>query len=242
MKKLLTLVLLFVFGISCAQDLKIINKEIKDSSVQLRYGIHSIYPQLSGMKDEKIQSKVNKEIYETMMKGIKDFKKDMSEWDVNDIPKDFNSEIDYNFTSYILTNDVFSFAFEIYSYYAGAAHPNHWSLSMNFELSNGKLLKFKDLFNPKAKYLNRISDYCIEDLRLQAKLNGYETIDDMLIYGAGPNDSNFMNFNLLQKGIQITFDPYQVAPYAAGTQFVMIPYSSIYEILNTEGILSKFDY
>jgi hypothetical protein len=242
MKKLLLFVILLIFSVSYADDIKIITKEIKDSSIQLRYYTSAKYPQLEGMKNESIQKIINKEIYETMLKGINEFKKDMSEWDLENIPKEFNSEMEYSFTSYALTDEVFSFAFEIYSYYAGAAHPNHWTKSMNFDMKKGKLIAFRDLFNPKVKYLEKISSFCIEDLKLQAKFNGYEFFDDMLIEGAGPKDSNFMNFNILQKGLQITFDPYSVAPYVLGTQYVIIPYRTLYEIIDQDGILNKFDF
>jgi hypothetical protein len=242
MKNLLTLILLLIFSISYADDIKIITKEIKDSSVQLRYHTSASYPQLDGMKDENIQKKINKEIYNTMIKGVNNFKKDMAEWDLENIPKDFSSEMEYTYSTYTLNDDVFSFAFEVYSYYAGAAHPNHWTVSMNFDLKKGKLISIKDLFKPGTKYLTKVSSYCIADLKMQAGQDGYGFDEEMLISGAGPKDSNFMNFNILQKGLQITFDPYQVAPYVAGAQYVMIPFKVFYEILEPEGVLSKFDF
>jgi hypothetical protein len=242
MKKLLIFILLLFFSISYADNIKIITKEIKDSSVQYRYHTSGKYPQIEGMKNAEFQSKINNEIYETMMKGIDEFKKNMSEWDLSNIPKDFNSEMEYNFTSYSLTDELFSFAFEIYYFYAGAAHPNHWTKSMNFDLNKGKMIAFKDLFIPNVKYVEKISSYCIEDLKLQAKFNDFEFDNDMLLGGAGPKDSNFLNFNILQKGLQITFDPYTVAPYVVGTQYVIISYRTLYEMLDPDGILNKFDF
>lgn len=234
MKKLFLLALIFIFNVSFAQDIKIINKEIKDSSAQLRYYTSAIYPQLDGMKDTDIQKKINTKIKETMMKGINDFVKDMSEWDVKDIPADFNSEIEYNYTSYLLNKDIFSFSFDVFSFYAGAAHPNHWTISMNFDLKKGKQIEFKELFKPEVKYLDKISKYCIEDLKLQARMNEYEFDDFMLQDGAGAKDSNFMNYNFIQRGLQITFDPYSVAPYVMGTQYVFIPYMAVYEFMSDD--------
>lgn len=242
MKKILTVIFLFIFGIASADDIKVVTKEIKDSSVQYRYRISVMHPQLDGMKDTDIQKKINKEIFKTVTNDLEVFRNDMKEWDLSNIPKDFVSELDYNFVTYLITDEVYSFAFEIYSYYAGAAHPNHWSKSFNFDLKRGKHISLKDLFNPEINYLEKVSKYCTEDLKKQAKFNGYEPDDFMLTEGAGPKDSNFLNFNLLQKGLQITFDPYQVAPYVVGTQYVIIPYNTIYEIINQEGILGKFDY
>lgn len=242
MKKYFAFFLFLVFSICNAQDIRIENKELKDSSVKLRYHTSAIYPQLTGMKNEGIQKKVNKEIQETVSKGINEFKKDMSEWDLSSIPAEFNSEIEYSYTSYVLNEDVFSFALEIYSYYAGAAHPNHWSKSMNFDLKTGINIPLKNLFVPGAKYLDKISKYCISDIKFQGGQIGYEPDEMMLNEGAGANDSNFLNYNLLQKGLQITFDPYQVGPYALGTQYVFIPYIILNEMINAEGVLKKFDY
>lgn len=242
MKKTLTVIFLFIFSIALADDIKIVTKEIKDSSVQYRYRISVMYPQLDGMKDMNIQKKINKEIFKTVTNDLEVFRNDMKEWDLSNIPADFASELDYNFTAYLITDEVYSFAFEIYSYYAGAAHPNHWSKSFNFDIKNGRLITIKDLFKPHSKYIEKVSSYCIEDLKMQGRQGGYEFDEEMLISGAGPKDSNYINFNILQKGLQITFDPYQVAPYAAGTQYVTIPYKNLYEIIDEEGVLRKFDY
>ena len=242
MKKLFTCFLLLIFSISYADDIKIITKEIKDSSASLRYHVSAKYPQLDGMKNQKIQDNINLQIYKIVLDDINNFTSDMKDWDLTNVPKDFNSEIDHSFTSYTLTNEVFSFSFEIYAYYAGAAHPNHWSESMNFDLINGKLISFKDLFKTDSKFLEKISLFCKKDLQLQAEINDYSFDEVMLNDGAGAKLTNFKNFNILQKGIQITFDPYQVAPYVVGTQYVIIPYSALYEFISEDSILSKFVY
>ncbi len=240
MKKYFIIILLFFFGISYADDIKIVTKEIKDSSVQYRYYASGKYPQIEGMKDLNIQKKINEEIFEKMKKGIDDFKKDTKELNLNDIPKEFYNDIEYSYTLYTITDEIFSFAFDVYSFYAGAAHPNYWTVSMNYDLKNGKLIEFKDLFKKGEKYLERISKYCIDDLKLQVRFNRYEPFEDMIKSGAGPNESNFKNFNLLQKGLQISFDPYQVAPYVYGPQYVFISYRTLYELLDDEGVISKF--
>jgi hypothetical protein len=33
----------------------------------------------------------------------------------------------------------------------------------------------------------------------------------------------------------VTFDPYQVAPYAAGPQYVLVPYSALKDIIKADG-------
>jgi len=41
--------------------------------------------------------------------------------------------------------------------------------------------------------------------------------------------------NLEAEGLRITFDPYQVAAYAAGPQVLFIPYSELQSISNPQG-------
>jgi hypothetical protein len=234
MKKFLLLVLLLAFGISYADDIKIVTKEIKDSSETKRYEVRANYPQIEGLKDKGIQDKINKYIFTAASDNLKNFITDMSDWEIpKDLP-DVYSYMEIDFESYTLNEDVFSFAFQISSYYAGAAHPNHWTNSMNWDLKKGTFIAFKDLFKPDSKYLEKISAYCIEDLKLQAKINDYEFFEDMLYDGAGSRDSNFVNYNLVQKGLQITFDPYTVAPYVLGTQYVILPYRAVFEMMDDE--------
>ncbi|MFO7584726.1 MAG: DUF3298 domain-containing protein, partial [Anaerolineales bacterium] len=42
--------------------------------------------------------------------------------------------------------------------------------------------------------------------------------------GAEPLPENYRNWNLTYEGLLITFDEYQVAPYAAGMQQVLVPF------------------
>jgi hypothetical protein len=50
--------------------------------------------------------------------------------------------------------------------------------------------------------------------------------EDILYLGEGipPSPEYFRNWTFDTRGVTITFDEYQVAPYAAGTPSVLIPY------------------
>jgi len=242
MKKILTL-LLVLFAVSAfAQDYKMNIKEVRDSSVEKRYWYSAKYPQVDGMPDKQMQSSINETILKTVNKCLGDFKTDMNDWEVPYELTEVNSFMDINFENFVLNEDLFSFSFEVYTYYAGAAHPNSYTISQNWDMKKGNLMTFPGLFKKDSKYLDKISSFCIESLKLQGKMTGYEMLDDMLLSGAGPKDSNFVNFNFLQKGMLITFDRYQVAPYAAGTQYVLIPYIAFYEMLVEDCFLNKFSY
>jgi hypothetical protein len=152
------------------------------------------------------------------------------------------SDISSGYTVVLAKDDLISIEFTVSSYSAGAAHPNSYTEVVNFDLKNGKLLKLADLFLPGSKYVQTLSTYCIQDLKKQAKAQGADAIldDDWIQKGAAPDLSNYDNWTITKKGLGITFDPYQVGPYAAGPQHVLIPYSALKEIIKPDGPLGQF--
>jgi len=110
---------------------------------------------------------------------------------------------------------------------------------VNYDVKNGKKLALGDLFNPKSNYLSVISTYCIKDLRDQAKRDKESMLDeDMMKSGASPRADNYQACSITKKGLWITFDPYQVAAYAAGPQYVLVPYSALKDIIKPDGPLA----
>jgi len=77
-----------------------------------------------------------------------------------------------------------------------------------------------------------IADYCMQDLKRR----------DALVFeeGALPIAQAYQHWNLQPGGLLITFDEYQVAPYSAGPQRVLVPYSSLRDILDPAGPLAPF--
>ncbi|TAK72009.1 MAG: DUF3298 domain-containing protein [Gammaproteobacteria bacterium] len=103
----------------------------------------------------------------------------------------------------------------------GMAHPFHHHRVLNFDLDSGETLSLEDLFQPDSDYLNRIAEYSRDVLNRKLRDKG------MLMEGTTPTSENYKNWNLNPRGILITFDEYQVAPYVYGTQTVLIPYSVV---------------
>ncbi|MGB7924961.1 MAG: RsiV family protein, partial [Pyrinomonadaceae bacterium] len=58
--------------------------------------------------------------------------------------------------------------------------------------------------------------------------------------GAAAKEDNYGSWNITRKGLLITFDAYQVGPYAAGPQWVVVPYSALKEIIRADGPLAPF--
>lgn len=120
-------------------------------------------------------------------------------------------------------------------YSDGAAHPFDYSISSNYDLKNGKALALEDVFLPNSNYLQIIADYC------KAELSRRDIAFDSFQTGADPKPENYKNWNLSNEGfLVITFDEYQVAPYAAGPQIVTIPFDALQSIQDPDGALGIF--
>jgi hypothetical protein len=116
-------------------------------------------------------------------------------------------------------------------YIKGAAHPGTFSRTFNFDLSTGIMLALDDLFQPGADYLPLLSRFCqAEILRRDSQF---------WANGADPQPENYRGWNLTVDGLLVTFDEYQVAPYAAGPQSVMVPYAELGGVLLPDGPVSR---
>jgi hypothetical protein len=136
---------------------------------------------------------------------------------------------------YQLTNDtngLLSVLMDISVYIVGAAHPAPLTRTINYDLKEDAQVELADLFKPGSNYLQTLSDYSIQSLRNSDTLDFEE--------GADPTIHNYRNWNVETHGLLITFEPYQVAPYAAGIQSVHIPFSVFSDIIAPDGPLALF--
>ena len=106
---------------------------------------------------------------------------------------------------------------------------------LNYDLKNGKPIKLADLFKPDAKYLQVIAKHCIDELKKKPGL-----MADEIDRGAAPAAKNYANWTITKRGLGINFDAYQVAPYAAGPQFVLVPYSVLKDLIKPDGPIGRF--
>jgi hypothetical protein len=203
------------------------------------YEIAAQYPQLTGGSNPNFE-KFNQAARASVTKEVAGFKKAMvPEEDAEPPPEgSMGSNLTVGYKVAVAQDDLLSVEFNVYSYYQGAAHPNSSSEVINYDLKNGKQLKLSDLFKPGAKYLQAISAYSIAELKKQASQKGL--LDDQIQEGAGPVAKNYQSWTITRKGLGITFDAYQVGPYAAGPQFVVVPYSSLKDLINPEGPIAQF--
>jgi hypothetical protein len=151
-------------------------------------------------------------------------------------------ELNVDFKVSLFTQRFVSIRFLIWTYGAGAAHPNSHTRTHNFLIPLVLELEFADLFLPGSDYLKKISEYCIADLHRQVarELGLSESeyrSDNWIIEGAGPKCHNFDAWVLAKTGLLIIFDPYRASCYAAGTREVNIGIEVLKDLLK-EDVLS----
>jgi hypothetical protein len=225
--------------IAFSGDVELVSKQIKETNKKLMYEISAHYPQLNGGNNPNLE-KFNQAARALVTKKVAGFKKDMTVEEGEEPPPEgsMGSDLVVSYTVVLAQDDLVSIKFDVGSYYQGAAHPNSYSDVINYDLKNGKQLKLGDLFKPGAKFLQAIATYCIGDLKKQAKEKSL--FDDQIEEGAKPSAENYQSWTITRKGLGITFDAYQVGAYAAGPQFVMVPYTSLKDLINPDGPIAQF--
>lgn len=236
--------------IEFSHGVEIVPRQIKEKNKKLRYEIDVEYPQLTGSVDPNLE-KFNQTVRSLITKKVSEFKQEMAP-SAEDEPtpdpangpadESLGSDISIGYAVALAKDDLISIEFTVSSYSAGAAHPNSYTEVVNFDLKNRKPLRLADLFLPGSKYLQTIATYCIQTLKKQAKEQGADAMldDDWIQKGAAPELTNYDNWTITKKGLGITFDPYQVGPYAAGPQHVLVPYSALKEIIKPDGSVEQF--
>ncbi len=187
-------------------------------------------PALTGSFDPRVLE-FNHEMYALTDELIADFAGFQEEPVDPTLPEGF---LDVRFEFVSPPGNIFSLKFEITSYAKGAAHPFDYSRTATYDLEAGQFVTLDQLFLPGSDYLGTISAYCI------AKLSASEIGPVFSDENAQPFAGNYRNWNITADGLLITFDEYQVAPYAAGPQKVIVPYSELQSIIDPQGPLASF--
>lgn len=222
-------------------DVEVVAKQFKENNKKLMYEIEGQYPQLTGNNPNF--ERFNQAARGFFMRSVADFKKDMQP-EEGEGPQPEGSMASYRVIGYTIAlaqDDLVSVLFEVGGYYQGAAHPNSHTEVLNYDLKNGKQLRLADLFKPGAKYLQTLSAYCIAELKKQTKkAGGPDLPDDQIESGAAPTAKNFESWTITRRGLKIDFDAYQVGPYAAGPQSVVVPYAALKDLIKPDGPVAQF--
>ena len=135
---------------------------------------------------------------------------------------------------YIITTDVTKGykGLSVYhvnlDYYEGGAHGINQHLTMNFDKETGQQLALQGIFVPG--YEGRLNAILLEALQEKTGSKSLAELHDKgYLYSMDMFPSE--NFILADDTITFIYNPYEIAPYAAGTTELVIPYSQLEDIL-----------
>jgi len=174
-------------------------------------------PQIEGLKNEQVQSAINRHFME----------------DANALKDDLEAEADeakrgseqsgYTFQPYGLwsicekyceNGDILSLYVDYYTY-TGGAHGSTERRAYNYDLQTGERLELKDLFKMGYDYKAALNEQV--KARIAARPENYFD-GDMGFQGI--NESNFYLENNI---LMLYFDEYEIAPYAVGIPQFKLP-------------------
>lgn len=210
--------------------IQITKQERTEKSVDNNYELHIAYPAITGLPEkEAVAHQLTLLMEQVAVRRAEDFKKNAVSHpnaDVGPLPGGNTLELSYEIQlpKKPLGNLV-SILFLETSYYDGAAHPGHIYFSYIFDLSNGKEIKLADIFAADDVY-GPLSQLATQQLRASFVK---QDIDEGGWFpdGAAPKEENFQVYTLTNEGLVLSFNEYQVAPYAAGPQKVVIPFNKL---------------
>jgi hypothetical protein len=211
-----------------SQQVTLISQPYTETNQTPPFTITSQTPQLTGSDDPRVGA-FNQRLTSLVSNEVDTFRQSFLQNTAPVVNNGSSVDVTYKLVSQI--DDTWSFKFDVSFYADGAAHPGLNSVTLNYDLGQDKELTLADLFLPGSNYLEAISTYCIAELSKQPFFDG------PFSEGAQPTPENYRNWNIAPDGLMITFDEYQVAPYAAGPQTVVVPYNVLQALINPQGAL-----
>lgn len=120
------------------------------------------------------------------------------------------------YSSVYIGPDVISFR-EMLAQDTGGAHPLPTIYGFNFDANTGKMLTLNDALAKIGLSLANVA------ASAKTQLNTQLGTDIIFPEGADPKSENYQTFLIQKNNVIFIFQPYQVAPYSAGTPQVSFP-------------------
>jgi hypothetical protein len=206
----------------------------EENGTTSNYKITTQTPLLTGSNDPSVET-FNNEMVTIVKSAVDDFKQKMIDLGPAPIQAQSTFDLKYEQTAQDNEKNILNVEFMMEGYVAGMAHPYHVIRTVNFDLEKGRDISLADLFISNSDYLKTIADYCINEL---SKRNIGFT--DVFKPGAEPTTDNYQTWDIAPDGLMIIFNEAQVAPYAAGLQIVIVPYSELKSLIDPNGPMGSY--
>ncbi|MGE5377693.1 MAG: RsiV family protein [Bacteroidota bacterium] len=205
----------------------LVSQALNETNQNPPFRINAQIPRLTGSDDPRVAA-FNQRLDDLVKKEVDTWRGSFQQ--VTYVSN--GSSLDATYTLISQLGDLWSLKFDFNFYSDGAAHPGLYSITLNYDLGQGRELALGDLFLPNSNYLDVIANYCIGELGRQPGFEG------PFAEGARPTTENYRNWNITSDGLLITFDTYQVAPGASGPLHVLVPYAQMQEVIDPHGPLA----
>ncbi len=203
------------------------NREIKSSNDTLLINLTASFPVIENKGNNTFIEDINKdykEEAESFPENIAEYEQAALEHYSTMIEGGNFMPYEYTYTYTVDYDKSELLSITSYSYYySGGAHGMTINNSKTFDLTNQKELVLTDILNGTEAeidelIINEFSEYFKE-----------ETSEDFLTEWGNSLKENVkdIKFRLTNEGLSLYFDVYTVAPYAAGTPEVIIPYNDV---------------
>jgi hypothetical protein len=189
-------------------DYSVIENKYKPNKDYLVY-----YPQIKGVEN---QESVNQRL------------KDLS--GVKPTPAHTQLESSYagDFDIEFCKNNLVVIEINGYDYPFGAAHGMPVKKYAHIDLKTGRFYQLKDLFKPEADYVKVISQIVGEQIKNNDQ---YSYVFPDSYKGIKADQAFFIS----EGALNVYFEPYEIAPYAAGFPTFTIRFNEISSIINHDG-------
>ena len=125
--------------------------------------------------------------------------------------------------------DIIPYKIKVSSF-EGGAHGGYYEQWFNFDRQTGKFLTHDQVFNMDKE--EAIKDIIRHQLCVDKQCKDLETLQETTsILLLGDVSLTDYNFQLGKDAVELLFNPYEIAPWSAGTIYVRIPYSALNGLL-----------
>lgn len=215
-----------------SENVQIVERTVLDESDDPRYEIQIAFPNLQGPADlvGGFNQEIDGIVQSLQEQFLNDVRNRQAESEMESQPPASTLTVTYEVTYF--DQQFVSVYLLIDQYIAISAHPFSFSKTFNYDLQQGEFISLESLFKPEADPVQVVVEAIQPEL--VGKGFGYQagTAEDVM--------STRENWNIFPEGLRVNFDVYEVAPYAAGPQYFIIPWEDISGRLDLEGPAGYF--
>ena len=216
-----------------------IHKKIGDCDIENCFTIDIIFPALVDHHDKKVQDLINHGVGADWDKQQKIAQEEIVFFNEE---SEMYEDLDYTMNWYeyyearIVLNSNYILSFERYmDSYTGGAHGSHIYDLINFDLRTGDTIFLDDIFIDE--YETRLNSIAEGIFRKDNDIGADEDLSDIGYWGMDDGFHVNKNFLLTMDGIRFVFNEYEIAPYAAGTIELFIPYEKIKHLIKSQSLI-----